>query len=478
MKEKLKRFREFASEILPHEVDYLCSIQQFEDQQKQAILTRIQYNCHNNNQPLPFNDAIDKRKYSNLKNWVVRKLDEADVDKHFEWINEMDRRVMTDSIRPEDEKQLLTAIGQANTTDYYFMKFYDLALNFRQYMLIRLRYNEHTIINQFVEAHRPAYQLSCQVSDKLHQASVDIINQYAQNSTESKQWEAWLQSTFNDPTLDGLNRYFAAVRLTFMYFNYREYDKIKPLYDALDSLLRQGVFYSRRILLNYYANCVLLHSKFDILQQAEEYGYLSIKQKNEDHLKYLNNYSAILLRQGKVDQALQLMRQSVPEMRNTNNFHNKIGFAAFYMKCLCLNGQPADAQRFGDSFMNLYGREVLNQRWHVFFAAYLQAMVLQEDFAGVLRTIAKYNLIKKDKAFQSSAAYLPTIVWYNALAQYMESKTSQEKIIDTLLENSTQYITNTHKATLLNKLIDELTPVIPTICRNIKSQLSEILIAH
>ncbi len=478
MKEKLKRFKEFASEILPHEADYLCSIEQFEDQQKLAILQRIQYNCHHNNQPRPFDATIDKRKYSHLKSWIERKLNEADVDKHFEWINEMDRRVMTDSIRPEDERQLLAAIGQATTADYYFMKFYDLALNFRQYMLIRLRYNEHTIIDRFVTTHRQAYEHSCAVSEKMHRASVDIINQYAQNSNESKQWQAWLQGVFDEPALDGLNRYFAAVRLTFMYFNYREYEKIKPLYDRLDQLLRQGVFYSRRILLNYYANCVLLHSKFDILQQAEEYGYLSIKQKNDDHLKYLNNYSAILLRQGKVDQALQLMRQSLPEMRNTNNLHNKIGFAAFYMKCLCLNGQPADARRFGDSFMHLYGHEVLSQRWHVFFATYLQDMVQQEDFAGVLRTINRYRLLQKDKTFQGSVIYLPTIVWYNALAQYMESKTSKEKVVETLLENSTQYITNTHKATLLNQLIDELTPVIPSICKEIKSQLQQKPIAY
>ena len=72
------------------------------------------------------------------------------------------------------------------------------------------------------------------------------------------------------------------------------------MYEALDGLLRQGMFYSRRILFNYYANSVLLHFKFDALQQAEEFSYLSIKQKNADHLHYLNNHSAILLRQGKI----------------------------------------------------------------------------------------------------------------------------------------------------------------------------------
>ncbi|MFC7669581.1 hypothetical protein ACFQT0_21095 [Hymenobacter humi] len=50
------------------------------------------------------------------------------------------------------------------------------------------------------------------------------------------------------------------VRLTFLYFNYSEFDKLKAVYEALDGMLRQGMFYSRRILFNYYANSVLLHS--------------------------------------------------------------------------------------------------------------------------------------------------------------------------------------------------------------------------
>ncbi|MEN7547144.1 hypothetical protein AAG747_04450 [Rapidithrix thailandica] len=471
MKEKLKKFKEFATDILPHEARYLCSIQQFEDDEKLEILHTIQYNCNHINQPCPFNTTIDKRKYSNLKNWIHKKLDEINVDRHFEWINEMDRRVMTDTLRPEDERQLFRMLKSYPRSQFYFMKFYELAVNLRQFLLIRLRYKEHEAVHQFVENHREAYLKSKEINEKMHKASIDIINKYSLNNTESKHWEKWLLEVFYNEGLDGLNRYFAAVRLTFVYFNYREYDKINQLNTTLDQLLSQGVFYTRRILLNHYANCLLLHSKLDILQQAEEYGYLSIKQKNEDHLKYLNNYSAILLRQGKIDKALHLMRQAMPEMRNTNNFHNKIGFAAFYMKCLCLNEQAADAERFGTSFLRIYKQEVLEQRWHVFFVSYLQAMIKQEKFAEVLKTIRKYNILEKDQIFQSSVIYLPTIVWYEALAQYMEGKINAETLVQTLTENSSQYITNPHKASLLKKLIDELSAYVPTISRTVKSNL-------
>ncbi|UZR97902.1 hypothetical protein [Chondrinema litorale] len=473
MKEKLKKFKEFASEILPHEAKYLCSIQQFEDDEKLDILNTIAYNCNQINRPKPFNEYIDKRKYSSLKNWIQKKLDEINVDLHFEWINEMDRRVMTDTLRPEDEHQIFRLLKNYPNSQFYFMKFYELVVNLRQFLLIRLRYKEHEIVHQFVENNRTAYLQSKEVSDQMHKASVDIINKYSLNNTESKHWEKWLLEVFYNEYLDGLNRYFAAIRLTFVYFNYREYDKIKNLNVRLDELLSEGVFYTRRILLNYYSNCLLLHSKFDILQQAEEYGYLSIKQKNEDHLKYLNNYSAILLRQGKIDKALSLMRQAMPEMRNTNNFHNKIGFTAFYMKCLCLNDQAADAERFGISFLRIYKQEVLEQRWHVFFGSFLQSMIKQEKFGEVLRTIRKYSILEKDQTFQSSVIYLPTIVWYEALSRYMEGKISAESLIQILTENSTQYATNPHKANLLQKLISELSSYVPNIMKAVKSNLLE-----
>ncbi|WP_426059771.1 TonB-dependent receptor plug domain-containing protein [Hymenobacter sp. B1770] len=189
------------------------------------------------------------------------------------------------------------------------------------------------------------------------------------------------------------------MRLTFLYFNYSEFDKLKAVYEALDKLLRQGVFYSRRILFNYYANSVMLHSKFDVLQQAEEFGYLSIKQKNTDHLHYLNNYSAILLRQGKIHEALALMKQSFSSLRSTNNLRNKIGFMAFYIKCLNLNGQPADGEKMADSFLRDNAKEVLAHRWHIFFVAYFQALVLQEKYDKLLRACHKFHLLPKEAEF-------------------------------------------------------------------------------
>lgn len=471
MKKKLEKFADFASDVLPHEIAWLMQVQQFQDADNREILQTIEHNCQHPRTPVAFRTAIDKRKYSNLKQWIQQRLDSIDVDKHLIHINQLDQKIMTDSIGPAEEKVLLQAIARYDRPEYYFTKFYELTVSYRQFLLIRMRYKDHHTVSQFIERQRPNYEKSKEVFQKLHDATLDITSQYAQNTTESRQWEQWLLDTFYDETLDGLNRYFAVVRLTFLYFNYSAFDKLKEVYDALDVLLKQGVFYSRRILFNYYANCVLLHSKFDVLQQAEEYGYLSIKQKNTDHLHYLNNYSAILLRQGKIHEALALMKQSFPSLRHTNNLRNKIGFMAFYIKCLNLNGQPADGEKMADSFLRDNSKDILAHRWHIFFVAYFQSLVLQEKYDKLLKACRKFQLLHKETEYQARPNYLPTLQWYYHISRYVENEIDDEQLVAKMVESGRPHFGNAHKQRLLLDLLAEVKSCIPHLCVRIKSML-------
>ncbi|QDA58773.1 hypothetical protein [Hymenobacter jejuensis] len=477
MKKKLGKFGDFAGDILPHEIAYLIQVQQFQDAQNLEILQTIEYNCHHPRTPVAFRAGIDKRKYSNLKQWIGQRLDSIDVDKHLVYLNEMDQKIMTDSISPVEEKVLLQAIARYHKPDFYFMKFYELTLSYRHFLLIRMRYKDHQTVTNFIEQQRLNYAKSKEINQKLHDATVDIISQYAQNTTESRQWEQWLLDTFYDETLDGLNRYFAVVRLTFLYFNYSLFDKLKEVYNALDEMLKQGAFYSRRILFNYYANCVLLHSKFDVLQQAEEYGYLSIKQKNTDHLSYLNNYSAILLRQGKIHEALALMKQSFSSLRHTNNLRNKIGFMAFYIKCLNLNGQPADGEKMADSFLRDNCKELLADRWHIFFVAYFQALVMQEKYDKLLKACRKHHLLQKEAQYRSRPNYLPTLQWYYHLSQYVENEIGDDQLVELMVSSGRPHFGNPHKEKLLLDLLNEVKSLIPHLCGRIKSMLCEVNIS-
>ena len=471
MKKKLEKFADFAADILPHEVAWLMQVQQFQDADNREILETIAYNCQHSRTPVAFRPAIDKRKYSNLMQWIQQRLASIDVDKHLVHLNLLDQKIMTDSISSVEEKALLQAIVRYDRPAYYFVKFYELTLSYQQFLLVRMRFKEHRLVAQFVEEQRTAYEKSKVVFGQLHQATLDITNQYTQNASESRQWEPWLLATFYDETLDGLNRYFAVVRLTFLYFNYSEFDKLKAVYEALDALLRQGMFYSRRILFNYYANSVMLHSKFDVLQQAEEFGYLSIKQKNTDHLHYLNNYSAILLRQGKIHEALALMKQSFSSLRSTNNLRNKIGFMAFYIKCLNLNGQPVDGEKMADSFLRDNAKEILAHRWHIFFVAYFQALVLQEKYDKLLRVCRKFHILQKEAEYRARPNYVPTLEWYYNVSQYVENEIDDDQLVELMGRSGQPHFSNPHKQRLLLDLLGEVKACIPHLCARIKSML-------
>ena len=351
MKVKLKKFSAFASEVLPHEADYLMSIQQFEDSEKLDILSRVKANAHDQQTRTPYNTKFDKRKYSSMMRWIQRHLDAIDVDKFFEWINEMDRKVITDAITGEEEKMLISKIQKYQHPIHNFMKFFEMVINFRHYLLIRLRYDEYHVVNNFIQEYQEAYDHSKHTNKQLHEATVDIIKEFNEGKKTSDHWESWLLEVFRNEKLDGFNRYMAVIRLTFLYFNNRQFDKLKMVYDELDVLMKSGKFYTRRILYNYYANRLMLHSKFDVLQQAEEYGYLSIRQKNSDHVQYLSNFSSILIRRGKVEEALNLLKESFSEIQKTANFYHKIGFISFYIKCLNLNNQPERGELLAESFL-------------------------------------------------------------------------------------------------------------------------------
>ncbi|MFH6982206.1 hypothetical protein [Marinoscillum luteum] len=461
MKTKLKKFTAFAAEILPHEADYLTSIQQFEDAEKEEILKRVSANAHGQQNKMPFNTKIDKRKYSSLMDWIQKRLDNIDVDSYFEWVNDMDRKVITDAISHEEEKVLLKRIKNYEHPVHNFMKFYELVQNYRHYLLIRLRHKDYQEVNDFIEKYKADYDYSKEVNQKLHQATVDIIEQFNLKKGDSKQWEDWLLSLFRNENLDGFNRYMAVVRLTFLYFNSREFEKLKEVYDRLDELLARGIFYTRRILYNYYANRLMLHSKFDVLQQAEEYGYLSIRQKNADHVQYLSNFSSILIRRGKIEEALNLLKESFSEVQKSSNFYHKIGFISFYIKCLNLNNQPQRGEMLADSFLRIYKDEILKERWYSFFTAYIQGLIKQEKYDKILQVFKRYNLIAKDEEDSNKSIYLPTIRWYYEIALLKVGRLEAKELVESIVDFSQEHVANPHKSFILNQVLSELESYIP-----------------
>lgn len=418
---KLQTFADFAGTLLPHETAWLLRVQRFTDAEKKAILERLHHNCLHFQHPLPFEPEFDKRKYSFVKQWASEKLHEADADVQFEWMNELERKITTDTIAPEEEKKLLQTLRRARPTDYFFLKFYELVQMFRHFLLIRLRHKEHQEADFFLKKHRAAWERAKRTYEQLHEATLDIVNQHSTGAGESEQWQQWLQEVLYDETLDGQNRYFALIRLIFVHLNYGRVSVLLATFDYQDKIFSEGTYYAKRLLLNYYGQRLLLHSKLKDYEKAEFYGYLSLRGHNSDYLFYANNLAAILLRTQKYKEALDLMKSLRDEAKNTRNFYNRIGFVAFYMRSLICNGQHKSAENYGAAFLNAYAKEILEYRWHLFFTNYLGALFHLGKHARLLTVARQYKLLQRDKEYANTASYLPFIPWYCVLAEYLET---------------------------------------------------------
>lgn len=474
MRIKLNTFSEFANQLYPHETDYLLSIQKFSKGVNMRILETIHYNTHNPLKSRDYDPAIDKRSYSYIKNWITQSLNTADVDKFYEWLAYTEKQVMIDAITPEEEKAIVSYIKTIAPSQYFFLRFYELLQYFRDYLLIRVRNQFYKPISDYLLKNEAAYHRSMHINTQLNQAAEEIIRQHETLDAEPIHYSEFLQTTFNDVTLDGYTRYRAAVRLTFLYYNYREFENLRVVYDELDRIFKTDVFYSKRLLANYYSNRAMMHSKLNELALAEKFGYLSIRQKNSDYLFYLANLCGVLLRSGQYEKALKIMSASIPELKKTNSFYNKIGFASFYTRTLVYNKMAKNAVSYASTFLDAYKKEIFATRWHLFFAAYVQALLSAEKYSKLLAVSKRYNLLALEKKFINKTVYMPVLLWYNEVALYMEGKQGKEKLHDTILTSARHLLQNKYKASRINELLDILSESIPLEIAEIRSQLKEV----
>lgn len=463
MSTRLNNFTQYANALLPHEVSYLLSVQQLKDPENISILELINHNTHNPEQTFPYKTSIDKRKYSNLKNWINERLEAIDVDAFYNRILDIDRKIMLDNISPREEELLIKYIKGFSHPPYYFIRFYEIIRSYRFYLIIRFRHYYNRIVDRFLLKYQDLYDHCIQTNRKLHEATIDIVNQYALNNTESRKWEEWLKEVFYNDNLDGYNRYMALIRLTMIYFNYKEYDKLNRLYDDLDEMMKTGQFYSRRILLNYYSNRVMLHSMRNEPNKAATYGFLSIRQQSGDYLHYINNLCAVLLRQNLNNTALKLMQDSFPELRNTKNHHTRVGFVSFYIRALNKNNRAAEASDYAETFLNGYKEQIFEFRWHTFFAAYIQSLISQSKYHRIISLVKKYKLAEREKEYQLRAVYIPTIAWYIAVAEYMEDQINSQQFQEKIIASALSLAADPHKCRLMMELAVELHNHVPSV---------------
>ncbi len=422
MKIRLVRFQEFADTLLPHETGWLLAHARFSDPGKKAILEILDHNSRHHDQPLPFDPSLDKRKYSSLITWIGENLAAIDVDEQFRKIAHLDQQIATDAILPAEEKMLSRMIRETDHRAFNFARIYELVRQYRHFLLIRLRYRQHEEADTFLRTYRAQYEHARDINDKIHYATQDIVRQYAGNPSESIQWERWLTDVYHDHSLDGNNRYMALVRLTFLYFNYRQFDRLKDMFDDYDRILQQGMYYSRRLLINYYSNRLLLHNFLGELDRAVWYGYLSIREKNADYLHYVNTLSGVLLRQHREKEALDLMRRAYPELKLGTSFHNRLLFVTHYLRALAAEGLYRNADNYAESFLRAYSDEIFDHRWHHFFTVFFDILLHRDKTARLVRLARKYRLVQREEEHATRTGSLPVLKWQYTLAAWAEMR--------------------------------------------------------
>lgn len=428
MKKKLKKFSDFAMSLFPHEVEYLLSIQQFDSPENISILNKIALINSNTTDNFNFDTSIDKRRYSNIKKWIEDKLSKIDVDVFLNWLLDLDKKILTDSISLQEEKNLLQKVKQIQSDSFYFIRFYEMIQHYRDYLLIRVRKQYYKHVVKYLNDNYLKYTQAFDINRQLNLAAKDIVQLKKVAADELLHWENFLRQILNNKMLNGDTRYKALIRLSLYYYKKQDFSQLKELYISLGKEFASSAFYSKRILANYYANLSLVLAKTGETRNAEKYAYLSIKVINNDYLFYINNLIYILHEQKKYQEAVKIASSALIHQQKSNSFYNRIGFTALYIRTLNNTGQSERAVSFGHSFFEAYKKEIFEYRWHLFFSSFFEALMLQEKYSTIISYCNRFQLIKLEKNEQNLKSQNNVLYWFLLFAKYMTAKISETTI--------------------------------------------------
>lgn len=467
MKPKLKIFEEFSSNILPHEARYLSTIANFQDSEKQEIFNKLIHNAQFPEQPEKYNSDIDKRKYHYIKTWVEQKLQQRNVDDVGAWILDFLKKISLDLVTAEEEKQMLDYIKSYRKIGYNFQVLYQVMREYRSYLLVRIRYDDHLIVLDFLERFSSQFEKAVKIQQKLYVATDEITKQYTEKKTTSVYWERWLKKVFEGEEINGNNRYKAFVLLAFLYNTTKNAEKQRDLFSKIDVYFSKGDLYSRRILYNFYSNSVLLHSQLQDFEKAIYYGKLAVRQNNEDTLMYVNNLAASYLRTEKFREANQLMEAHRSVFENSHNDYQRITFISYELRILAELGQLQKAENIGIYFLKKFESEIFEYRWHHFFTSYFQVLVERESYATILQLDKKFNLENLAK----KSSFIPNLSWAISLSNYMENRISKEELISKISDSLQDLNISKSNLYLVRKNVKMLSKNLPEIKGVFKSHI-------
>ena len=435
MKPKLKVFEDFSKALLPHEAKYLQSLGNFQEEDKREIFQNLIHNSLEPENEKSFNSDFDKRKYHHIKTWAEKKLSLRDVDQVAEWLLDFDKKLALDLITAAEEKILIDYVKNYKEITFNFQIFYQTIRDYRSYLLIRMRYEDHIVISEFLENYKESFDRAKEIEEKLYQATIEITDQFTRTKETAIYWEKWLKKVFESETINGNNRYKAFILLAFMYNTIGSLKQLQTIFDQIDDFFSQGKLYCRRLLYNYYSSRVLLHSKQRNYEDAIYYGKLSLRQTNEDTLMYVNNLVSIYLRLNQHKEALDLLESYQSVYEKTQNSLQRIIYISYYLRALNELNLSKKAENIGIYFLQKYESEILKLRWHHFFTSYLNVLYKNENYATILQLDKKFGLTELEQLQKKSENFVPNLLWLISTASFLENKIYKEKYYSVLTES-------------------------------------------
>ena len=466
---KLLTFSKFVDTLLPHETAFLLSQQQFVDPDRLEILKIIDHNSQELSDKKTFNQNIDRRKYSHLKQWIQRQLARIDVDLQLEWIMQLQKKIISDSLLPKDEHEIFKSIKSYRPDDYYFLQYVNMLTAYAEYLLIRMQTAEYSVIKNYLRDYEKEILLSQNTNQKIQSITEDVILGKA-IMEHSEHWKREMWEIFHQIGLDGLTRQKALTRLIAISLNSKELDYLFDVFDHLDDLFLQGKMYSKRLLLNYYSNKMQLLAAIKQWKAATYFGFLSIRSTSSDHLLYVNNLATVLIHQKKIEEAYTLLQNHALEASHSNNFHNHIQYVANYIHSTHLKGLFKQGEHYARTFLKAYDQNIFKYRWQAFILYYYFLLLDQNKYEQITAIYERYGLREKLEYESGDAPAIPSIQWIYALSKYILGEMDQAKFSDIIqqytktiqgnikLEGQVQKLLlrlRPHAAKLINQIISD-----------------------
>ena len=135
-------------------------------------------------------------------------------------------------------------------------------------------------------------------------------------------------------------------------------------------------------------------------------------------------------------------------------------------------GHMCAVRRVESAAIQAYALLAVYVAWHLFFAAYAQALLSAEKYSRLLAIAKRYNLLALEKKFIDKTVYMPILLWHNEVALYMEGRQSKEKLEETIYSSASVLLQNKYKAGRINELLDILSITIPSEIAIIRSKLN------